>query len=263
MNSISPNIHNEQFKYFKIPYAYFQVNVETKNLGTAINALKYLDFIGANVTIPHKEIIIKYLDQIEPSANKVGAVNTIIKKGNKLIGHNTDIDGFSIPLKKRNYNIKNRNTLIFGAGGAARAVTYSIVKQKCENITLMNRNLSKAKKLQNYIKKSTNVKIELLKLSSKNLKNIDEYNLIINCTPIDIGNKIKKFNYRFKDTIAYDLTYRPIETNFLKKMKKSKVIIIPGYEMLIEQAQLSFELWTKRKANKELMKKTVLKELKR
>ena len=61
MNSISPNIHNEQFKYFKIPYAYFQVNVETKNLGTAINALKYLDFIGANVTIPHKEIIIKYL----------------------------------------------------------------------------------------------------------------------------------------------------------------------------------------------------------
>ena len=263
VNSISPNIHNEQFKYFKIPYAYFQINVETKNLGIAVSALKNLNFAGANVTIPHKERIIKYLDRIDANADKTGAVNTIIKKGNKLIGYNTDIDGFSTPLKRTNHNIKNRKVLIFGAGGASRAITYSLLKNKCENITIINRNLKKAKKVKNHIEKSTGVKIELLELNRKNLKNIDKYNLIINCTPIDIGNKIEKFSYEFNDTIAYDLIYRPIETNFLKKMKMSKVKTIPGYEMLIEQARLSFELWTKRKVNKELMKKTALKELKR
>ena len=105
VNSISPNIHNEQFKYFKIPYAYFQINVETKNLGTTVSALKNLNFAGANVTIPHKERIIKYLDRVDVNADKTGAVNTIIKKGNKLIGHNTDIDGFSTPLKRTNRNI--------------------------------------------------------------------------------------------------------------------------------------------------------------
>jgi shikimate dehydrogenase len=153
-HSLSPKIHNAAFKKLKIDAKYEAVEVKPQNLKKFMRDFKE-KYAGANVTIPHKEQVIKYLDKISPEAKKIGAVNTIVNRGGKLVGHNTDVVGAMVALSGvmvslsnhgTGFPFKNKNVVVLGAGGAARAVVYGL-KRAGAKVTIVNRTISRAKKL--------------------------------------------------------------------------------------------------------------------
>ena len=191
------------------------------------NNLEILKINGLNVTIPYKEKIITYLDEVDKAASIIGAVNTIAKKDNKLIGYNTDYIGF-IESFKNNLNFKN--ALILGTGGASKAIQYAL------NIKNINFDIGSRKNNKKYIS------YDLIN------KKIKDYDLIINTTPLgtfpDVSKK-PKINYKLINAnhFCYDLIYNPEKTSFLKECEKKGARIMNGLEMLKSQAEESWIIW--------------------
>ena len=191
------------------------------------NNLEILKINGLNVTIPYKEKIITYLDQVDKAASIIGAVNTIAKKDNKLIGYNTDYVGF-IESFKNNLNFKN--ALILGTGGASKAIQYAL------NIKNINFDIGSRKNNKKYIS------YDLIN------EKIKDYDLIINTTPLgtfpDVSKK-PKINYNLinENHFCYDLIYNPEKTSFLKECEKKGARIMNGLEMLKSQAEESWIIW--------------------
>ncbi len=189
------------------------------------------DFKGFNVTIPYKESIMKYLDEVEEEALEIGAVNTIkVTSENKLIGYNTDVYGFqkSIePTLKKHH----KNALILGTGGASKAVSYALNKLEIQNKFVSRKSLE-----SNFLYSDLNENI------------IEKYTVIINCTPLGTHPNVENspsIPYQFitNKHLLFDLIYNPAETKFLKEGKKRGAIIKNGYEMLELQAEKSWEIW--------------------
>ena len=191
------------------------------------NNLEILKINGLNVTIPYKEKIIPYLDEVDKAASIIGAVNTIAKKDNKLIGYNTDYIGF-IESFKNNLNFKN--ALILGTGGASKAIQYAL------NIKNINFDIGSRKNNKKYIS------YDLIN------KRIKDYDLIINTTPLgtfpDVSKK-PKINYKLINAnhFCYDLIYNPEKTSFLKECERKGARIMNGLEMLKSQAEESWIIW--------------------
>tara|TARA_B100001173_G_scaffold73812_1_gene62772 strand:- start:213 stop:944 length:732 start_codon:yes stop_codon:yes gene_type:complete len=191
------------------------------------NNIEILKINGLNVTIPYKEKIITYLDEIDKAASKIGAVNTIAIKDNKLIGYNTDYIGF-IESFKNNLNFKN--ALILGTGGASKAIQYAL------NIKNINFDIGSRKNNKKYIS------YDLIN------EKIKDYDLIINTTPLgtfpDVSKK-PKINYNLinENHFCYDLIYNPEKTSFLKECEKKGARIMNGLEMLKSQAEESWIIW--------------------
>ena len=191
------------------------------------NNLEILKINGLNVTIPYKEKIINYLDEVDKAASIIGAVNTIAKKDNKLIGYNTDYIGF-IESFKNNLNFKN--ALILGTGGASKAIQYAL------NIKNINFDIGSRKNNKKYIS------YDLIN------KKIKDYDLIINTTPLgtfpDVSKK-PKINYNLinENHFCYDLIYNPEKTSFLKECERKGARIMNGLEMLKSQAEESWIIW--------------------
>ena len=191
------------------------------------NNLEILKINGLNVTIPYKEKIINYLDEVDKAASKIGAVNTIVIKDNKLIGYNTDYIGF-IESFKNNLNFKN--ALILGTGGASKAIQYAL------NIKNINFDIGSRKNNKKYIS------YDLIN------KKIKDYDLIINTTPLgtfpDVSKK-PKINYKLinENHFCYDLIYNPEKTSFLKECERKGARIMNGLEMLKSQAEESWIIW--------------------
>ena len=191
------------------------------------NNLEILKINGLNVTIPYKEKIITYLDEVDKAASIIGAVNTIAKKDNKLIGYNTDYIGF-IESFKNNLNFKN--ALILGTGGASKAIQYAL------NIKNINFDIASRKNNKKYIS------YDLIN------EKIKDYDLIINTTPLgtfpDVSKK-PKINYKLINAnhFCYDLIYNPEKTSFLKECERKGARIMNGLEMLKSQAEESWIIW--------------------
>ena len=191
------------------------------------NNLEILKINGLNVTIPYKEKIITYLDEVDKAANKIGAVNTIAKKDDKLIGYNTDYIGF---IKSFKNNLNFKNALILGTGGASKAIQYAL------NIKNINFDIGSRKNNKKYIS------YDLIN------KKIKDYDLIINTTPLgtfpDVSKK-PKINYNLinENHFCYDLIYNPEKTSFLKECEKKGARIMNGLEMLKSQAEESWIIW--------------------
>ena len=191
------------------------------------NNLEILKINGLNVTIPYKEKIITYLDEVDKAANKIGAVNTIAKKDDKLIGYNTDYIGF---IKSFKNNLNFKNALILGTGGASKAIQYAL------NIKNINFDIGSRKNNKKYIS------YDLIN------EKIKDYDLIINTTPLgtfpDVSKK-PKINYNLinENHFCYDLIYNPEKTSFLKECEKKGARIMNGLEMLKSQAEESWIIW--------------------
>lgn len=252
-HSMSPDMQNASFKKLRLNYIYLAFKVE--NVGEAITGLKEIGAIGANITIPYKVEIIKYLDLIEETAKRIGAVNTVVNNNGLLKGYNTDIEGFLKPLEEK-IRIKDKDIALVGAGGAARAIAYGL-SQKGGKLTIFNRTVENAKRL------AEEIKCEYRGL--KELKKIDA-EILINATPVgmfpNVNESIVPKNV-LKNMIVYDIVYNPLETKLLKDAKKQKCKVISGIDMFINQGAASFELWTGKKAPINIMRKEVIKNLRR
>ena len=168
-HSLSPNIHSAAFRELNLDASYIGYRIPKGELESGIEGLKKIKISGFNITIPHKIEMMKYLDKMDESCSVIGAVNTVVNNEGVLKGYNTDMDGFLEPLKKRNIPIQNKNILLIGAGGAARAIVAGMAKEKAGNLDIVNRSITNANNLSEFATKiglNTDVKkIEESRLS--------------------------------------------------------------------------------------------------
>jgi shikimate dehydrogenase len=221
--------------------------------------LRAVGISGFNVTIPHKVDVLKYIDHLDSSAVKATAVNTVHNVNGILKGYNTDIFGFIEPLRKRNINFNGIDILLLGAGGSACAVIAALSEEKGINkIIISNRTQQKAHKLA---KKGTDLGLECQVTEMENIKYVAvKSHLIINTTPIGMNDEQSLIDYEYinKNTIVYDLVYKPVTTNLLENAKYAEAEVVYGYEMLLEQGARAFEIWTNLQAPRQIMKKSLV-----
>lgn len=262
----SPFIHNKALEIVAKNYAYLAFDVKD-NLDKVINGLKYMNIKGLNITIPYKEEVIGYIDELDELSNMMKSVNTIKFDNGKIKGFNTDGLGFYMSLKDEDIDLKNKNILILGAGGAARGIAFALSFKENSNIDIVNRNYKKAQDL--VLDLRSNFKDKEFKfnaISNLNLKN-SKYDIVINTTSLGMypnENKTPILIDGFKSTCVFcDIVYKPHETLFLKEAKKKNHKIIYGINMLIYQALLAQEIWFDYKFEDiNLVKEGILKDLK-
>ena len=239
----SPLIHNYWIKKNNINCFYIPLNVKSFELEKKLNFIRELGFSGLNVTIPNKEKIINLADEIMESAKVIGAANTIYFENGKIIADNTDTYGFYQSILKNfpKYNFKKEKVLIFGSGGAARAVTSVFLREKAFEIRIINRNREKAERIRDVL--SSRIKIYDWNDYSKALR---DASTVVNTTSLgNIG--FEKFSIDLKGVrkngVAIDLVYNPLKTSFMKKAEKENLNVINGLDMLIYQAKKGFQKW--------------------
>ena len=237
-HSLSPELHNYWIKKNKIKAIYDKLQVKEQELKEIIALLKNDKLAGANVTVPYKNAVVKYMDELTNEAKSSQSINTIYKIENKLVGHNTDIAGFELALRHIKYNINNKKVLILGSGGVVPSIILALKKMKASKIILSNRTKKNADRLNNFFKE----------LKIIDWGEIPEFDVIINATSIGL-NKDDEINLNYKDLgsnkLFYDLIYNPKETNFLKKAKAFGNTTENGKMMFIYQAHQSFTIWHK------------------
>tara|TARA_B100001057_G_scaffold291333_1_gene291327 strand:+ start:605 stop:1399 length:795 start_codon:yes stop_codon:yes gene_type:complete len=235
-HSLSPELHNFWLEQNNISGIYGKEKLSVENLKNFFLRIRNKEISGANVTVPYKKDVIPYLDDLSIEARSTQSVNTIYLKDNKIIGHNTDIDGFKLAIKDTNYNVANKKALIFGAGGVVSSIIFALHKMKVSEIFLCNRTRSKAESLKNLF---------------ENLKIIDwgeisDSHIIINATSVGLKQEDKldlDLSKFVNADFFYDVIYNPNETNFLKTAKSLGKKSENGRKMFIYQAAMSFKVW--------------------
>ena len=258
-HSLSPILQNTLAKEMNIDMSYSAFHV-TENIKEAIKGAFALDINGFNVTIPYKKDMLEIVSDIDDRAKKIGAINTLIKTENGYKGYNTDIIGLGMSLYNNNLSIKSKDIIILGAGGAAKAVLYLAIEEGVKSITLVNRNISKAKELKAEVGIKDISVISLDDLKS-NINLLDKYNYFVFQTT-NVGMHpnvedciIEEEAFYEKCNSGIDLIYTPFETSFIKKMKSKGKTCINGLDMLILQGVASFEIWNNIKVKKDIIEK--------
>lgn len=251
-HTLSPAMHNAAYAALSLDYCYVPFPVSPEELGNAVKGLKALNIRGINVTVPHKEKVIAYLDEIDPEASFIGAVNTIVNAEGRLIGYNTDGRGFIQSLAENKIEPGGKDILIIGAGGAARSVGYYLVRT-ARSLCLYGRTKSRVENLSGDLNKIANsVSI------CRNLSEAGRYHIIINATPLGLdANDPLPIDTSFlkPGQIVYDLIYK--KTKLLGQASKKGCISINGLGMLLWQGALAFELWTGKRPDVAVMRKAL------
>lgn len=251
-HTLSPIMHNAALNLQKQDYCYLPFRVTKENLKKVLEGFKVLNFVGLNVTIPHKVSIISYLDRISYEADLIGAVNTIHFRNGELIGYNTDAIGFHSSLKEDGgVDPKGKRILLFGAGGAARAVAVQLGLSGAKEIVIANRTRFKGEELANEL---------IVKLPGRSYRAIGfEYDdvksemvkteIIVNATPIGMESYDKMVlpierEWFHSEHLVVDLVYKPLMTPLLKIAQKAGTRTLSGLSMLLYQGAESYRIWT-------------------
>ena len=235
-HSLSPDLHNYWIKNSSIDAIYEKKKINENQLEQIISQVRDNKIKGINVTVPFKTTVIPYLDELSFEAQSTQSVNTIYKKDNKIIGHNTDIFGFETSIKKVEYYLENKEVLILGAGGVVPSIIFSLIKMKASKIKISNRTKEKAENLKKIFKD-----IEVLKWGE-----FSNFDMIINATSLGL-KKEDSLNLDFssisRNKFFYDVIYNPSETNFLKMGRELGNKTLNGKLMFIYQAVSAFNIW--------------------
>lgn len=257
-HSLSPIMHNEGFKQMSLNYVYTAFDVDGPALKWAMDGVRALGIRGLSVTIPHKTDIMHHLDDIDETARKIGAVNTVINEDGILRGYNTDYKGAALALKEQT-EIRDKKVLVLGAGGAARGVVFGIKEEGAGEITILNRSVDRAEQLAREMSCSfgsigevdkyiTNADIIYNTTSSGMYPHIDE-------TPLEqdmLG----------KDLVVADAVFNPFKTKLIGMAEDAGCKTVLGYAMLLWQGAEQFKMFTGRDAPIESMRNVLLEELK-
>ena len=248
-HSLSPKLHNYWIKNYNLSAIYGKEKLDKHGIENLILKVKEKKIHGINVTVPFKKVIIPFLDQLSPEAENTQSVNTICLNNNKIIGHNTDINGFELGIKDSSFDIKGKKVLILGAGGVVSSIIFALNKMEVSEIMISNRTKDKANRLKDLFK--------YIKIFDWGY--IPNFDLIINATSVGLKEN-DKINLDFskveKNKLFYDVIYNPKETNFLKMGKKLGNRTENGKLMFIYQASVAFNLWhgVKPEINNETLK---------
>lgn len=239
-HSLSPVMHNRALGHHGINAKYRAINLQRDELAQLAAHFNADTFLGANITIPYKQLLIDYLDELDPIAEEVGAVNTVVRHGDRLKGFNTDVYGFLAPLREFHEQLQRQNAIVFGTGGASRAVVTALDRLGMNSIKLVSRNPGR---------KHPDERTAVLSYQEWTAYS-EQAALIVNATPLGMYPNVGETPVReaekqyLADKICYDIVYNPLETQFLHLAKQAGATGISGLEMLIQQGSRAFELWT-------------------
>jgi shikimate dehydrogenase len=265
-HSISPYFQQAALDYYQLDIRYQAWETAPQKLEATIAKLREPQNLGANVTVPHKEAVLPLLDEVDELASLIGAVNTIVKKDNKLWGFNTDAHGFLQALHKEgHFNPEGKRVVILGAGGVARAVCFALMREKANSVLILNRTLVRAKALADSLRShmaEIGLKTEVTTLPWQSLTSggtFDRCHLIVNCTSVGMkdnsqeGQSPLSLEVIPRGILVYDLVYNPCPTPLLQLAQKAGANILDGLSMLVYQGVASFELWTGKEAPVDIM----------
>ncbi|MBH0187840.1 MAG: shikimate dehydrogenase [Nitrospira sp.] len=252
-HSLSPAIHNAAFRRRALNYVYLAWRVES--IGEAVRGLRALgNFRGASVTIPHKVSAVPFLDEIEPTARHIGAINTIVAEKGRLIGHNTDATGALRALRDGGVTLAGRRIVMLGSGGAARAIAFALAAEsKAAALMLFGVDEKERAALASDLRSKTDLVVEDYFLDDSILRRaVPDAQVLIHCTPIGMSPKVDATcvptSLLHSGLAVMDIVYNPRETRLLRDAKRAGCKTIPGLEMFLNQAVAQFELWTTQSA---------------
>ncbi|MEM1659129.1 MAG: shikimate dehydrogenase [Candidatus Jordarchaeales archaeon] len=263
-HSLSPRMHNAAFEHLKLDYVYVPFRVSSNALKEAIEGVRALNIKGVNVTIPHKVSVIPLLDWVDEEALNIGAVNTIVSEKGELKGYNTDGLGFLEALKEEGVKVSGIKAVLLGAGGAARAIAYSLAPIVSE-LVILNRTADKAISLSEELRRK-GWSVRGGRLDEETLeKELKDTELLVNATSVGMYPNVDEtpvprevLNSRLT---VFDAVYNPIETRLLKDAKSVGAKVVNGVGMLVNQGAVAFKLWTGVNPPKEVMRRAVIEGL--
>lgn len=264
-HSLSPVLQNAAIEEAGIDYVYISLPVPPEKLKEAVAGLRAMQFSGWNVTIPHKQAIMAELDAVDEDARIIGAVNTVVNRDGHLTGYNTDCIGFMQPLAQQGFSPKGREATILGAGGAARAVIWGLLRAKVKRITLGVRNPAKAARLAQEFAAYGEIQV-LHWEDGAFAEHLAVTDLLVNTTPLGMYPHVEgmppvDWTKLKKDALVYDIIYTPERTRFLCEAQEHGHAIINGEGMLAGQGAAAFTLWTGVAPDIALMKRALREEL--
>jgi shikimate dehydrogenase len=262
-HSMSPVIFAAAFKAAGIDATYEAWDTPPDVLEGRVEALRGSDFLGANVTIPHKTAIVPLLDETDPIATRAGAVNTVVHRDGRLIGHNTDVAGFARALKQdAGFDARGKKTMLLGSGGAARAVALALIEAGASIIYVVGRKPRNIDALVVSLKPLTASGTTITWAywgDGSFLRSLNEADLIVNCTPVGVagsetaGTSPLRPDQISPDVTVFDVVYNPAETPLVAAAKSRGARATSGLGMLVYQAAESFRLWTGQDADAKAM----------
>ncbi len=260
-HSISPTMHNAAFQHLGLPFHYQALEVAPEDLSIAMDKLREPQVAGSNVTVPHKQAVMAYMDSLSDVAKQIGAVNTIINNDGLLHGHNTDASGYLRSLQDINFSPEGKSVVMIGAGGAARAVLYALLEAKATEVFIYNRTSEKATALADDFSALGKVSA----VTTDNLKEtIQNCQLLVNTTSVGMVKEGKDpdvspipDDYLPKEGLVSDIIYRPRQPRLLANAHKAGLATQHGLGMLVYQGAYSFKEWTGVDAPTDIMFKSI------
>lgn len=262
-HSASPPMQNAAFAALGLDWVYIPWAVRPEAFPRAITALRGIEnFGGANVTIPHKEAALQASDELSPDALSIGAVNTLVRRGDILVGHNTDGEGFLTSLREdAGEEPRGKRVGLVGTGGGAKAIAHALAGAGAAELTILARSQDRARSLVDHLRELFG-NIDMLALGLQDLKpdRLRRFDILINATPVGMQpSDPSLFDYAMlpKHVLVCDLIYRPSETRLLASARSRGCRILNGFSMLLYQGVRAFELWTDRKAPVSIMRQAL------
>ena len=266
-HTMSPVMHNAAFKKLGLDYVYIPFRVRAEELARAVDGMRALNMRGFNVTIPHKVTIIPMLDSIDPIAEKIGAVNTVVNDDGELTGYNTDATGFLQALLEQGVEPGGKKVVVLGAGGASRAISY-ILAERDARLTVLNRQLEIdwAVELARRIHEDLGKDVRVFELCSENLAvALEGAAILINATSVGMSPNSEESPVSAElikpDLVVFDIVYNPIRTKLLREAEAAGARTGSGVDMLAWQGALAFEKWVGQPAPLDLMREEAIKAL--
>lgn len=259
-HTLSPRMHNAAYAALGLDYVYVPFRPPGRRLGAALAALPDLGVVGCNVTVPYKQKVVKHLSRISKTARAIGAVNTVVCEGRRLIGDNTDAEGFTKSLVAAGVRPRGKRVLVIGAGGSARAVVHALTAGGAESIVLANRTVSKARRLLAEVApdNATARPGRLDLLTDRDF--LASRELVVNCTSVGLeGGAFVDYTVAATpaDCLHFDLAYGRKPTAFLRAASRRRRPTVDGRHMLVHQGAAAFRLFTGRRAPVDVMLEAV------
>jgi len=255
-HSLSPAMHNAAFRALDLDFAYVAFPVRVARVADALNGIRALDIAGVNVTVPHKERVVAWLDSVSPTARRAGAVNTIVQRNGRLHGENTDVRGFQRALAGAKFRVRGCQAVIVGAGGVARAALTALLDGGARHVTVANRTVARARRLARtaHAAAARTSAVSLAALEERSV--LRTADVIVNATSVGLhGERFFPLAYHATppSCLFVDLIYGR-RTDFLVRAGRARRRTLDGSDMLVHQGAAAFTMWTGQAAPVAVMK---------